>query len=66
MSVLGPLGILRGGVEAKMQLFLEYGHVAYQIKLKEAYSIKEANILPVDPPPQICPVVDLFSNQRYI
>ena len=35
-----------GGAEAKIQLFLEYGHVAYQIKGNEACSNMVANILP--------------------
>ena len=29
-------------------MFLEYGHVAYQIKGKDTYSIMVANIFPVD------------------
>ena len=41
---------LGGGAEAEIQLFSEYGHVAYQIKGNDACSNMEANILPVEPP----------------
>ena len=33
-----------------IQLFSEYGHVAYQIKGRDACSIMVANILPAEPP----------------
>ena len=39
---------LKSGVEAKIKLFSEYGHVAYQIKRNGACSNMVANILPVD------------------
>ena len=39
---------LGGGAKAKMKLFSEYGHVAYQIKADEAGSNMVANILPTD------------------
>ena len=41
---------LRGGVKAKIKLFSEYGHVAYQIKADDFCSNKVANILPTDTP----------------
>ena len=45
-----PLG---WGVGSKGQnsIFLEYGHVAYQIKGNDACSNMVANILPDPPPP---------------
>ena len=39
---------LGGGAEAKIQLFSEYGHVAYLIKAVDAGSNMVANILPTD------------------
>ena len=39
---------LGGGAEAKIKLFLEHGHVAYQIKADDAGSTMVANILPTD------------------
>ena len=41
---------LGGGAEAKIKLFSEYGHVAYQIKADDASSNMVANILPTDTP----------------
>ena len=41
---------LGGGDEAKLKLFSEYGHVAYQIKADDAGSNMVANILPIDTP----------------
>ena len=41
---------LGGGAEAKIKLFSEYGHVAYQIKADNAGSNMVANILPTDTP----------------
>ena len=41
---------LGGGAEAKIKLFSEYGHVAYQIKTDDAGSNMVANILPTDTP----------------
>ena len=41
---------LGDGAEAKIQLFQNYGHVAYQIKGNDACSNMVANILPVDTP----------------
>ena len=41
---------LGGGTEAKIKLFLEYGHVAYQINADGAGSNMVANILPTDTP----------------
>ena len=41
---------LGGGVEVKIKLFSEYGHVAYQIKADDAGSNMIANILPTDTP----------------
>ena len=38
------------GAEAKIKLFSEYGHVAYQIKADDAGSNMVANILPTDTP----------------
>ena len=40
---------LGGGAEAKIKLFSEYCHVAYQIKADEAGNMV-ANILPTDTP----------------
>ena len=42
------MGGLRGWAEAKIKLFSEYGHVAYQIKADDAGSNMVANILPTD------------------
>ena len=39
-----------GGAGAKIKLFSENGHVAYQIKADEAGSNMVANILPTDTP----------------
>ena len=36
--------------KAKIKLFLEYGHVAYQIKADDACRYMVANILPTDIP----------------
>ena len=41
---------LGSGAEAKIKLFSEYGHVAYQIKADNAGSNMVANILPTDTP----------------
>ena len=41
---------LGGGVKAKIKLFSEYGHVAYQIKADDFCSNVVANILPTDTP----------------
>ena len=41
---------LRGGVKAKIKLFSEYGHVAYQIKADDFCSNVVPNILPTDTP----------------
>ena len=41
---------LRGRAEAKIKLFSEYGHFAYQIKVNDAGSNMVANILPTDTP----------------
>ena len=41
---------LRVGAEAKIKLFSEYGHVAYQIKADDAGSNMVANVLPTDLP----------------
>ena len=41
---------LGGGAEAKIKLFSEYGHVAYQVKSDDAGSNMVANILPTDSP----------------
>ena len=41
---------LRGGSKAKIKLFSEYGHVAYQIKADNVCSNMVANILPTDTP----------------
>ena len=41
---------LGGGAEAKIKLFSEYGHVAYQIKADDVCSNMVANILPTDRP----------------
>ena len=41
---------LGGGAEAKIKLFLEYVHVAYQIKAEDAGSNMVANILPTATP----------------
>ena len=41
---------LGGGAEAKIKLFSEYGHVAYQIKAEDPGSNMVANILPTDTP----------------
>ena len=38
------------GAEAKIKLFSEYGHVAYQIKADNFFSNMVANILPTDTP----------------
>ena len=38
------------GAEAKIKLFSEYGHVAYQIKADDADSKMVANILPTVTP----------------
>ena len=51
MHVLCPLGRLRVWGRGQNATLSEYGHVAHQINMKEAYSIKVANILPVDPLP---------------
>ena len=48
--VRAPLVDLGGGAEAKIKLFLECGHVAYQIKADNAGSNMVANILPTDTP----------------
>ena len=42
--------VLGGGAQAKIKLFLEYGHVAYQIKADHTGSNMVANILPTDTP----------------
>ena len=39
-----------GGFGAKIKLFSEYGHVAYQIKADNVCSNMVANILPTDTP----------------
>ena len=39
-----------GGAEAKIILFSEYGHVAYQIKADDFSNNMVANILPTDTP----------------
>ena len=44
------MGGLRGRAEAKIKLFSEYSHVAYQIKADDAGSNIIANILPTDTP----------------
>ena len=41
---------LGDGTEAKIKLFSEYGHVAYQIKADSICSNMSANILPADTP----------------
>ena len=41
---------LGGGADAIIFFFLEYGHVAYQIKANGACSNMAANILPTDTP----------------
>ena len=41
---------LGGVAEAKIRLFSEYGHVAYQIKANDAYRNMVANSLPTDTP----------------
>ena len=41
---------LGGGDEAKIELYSEYGHVAYQIKAENVCSTMVANILPTDTP----------------
>ena len=41
---------LGGGADPKIQLFPEYGHVAYQIKAEEAGSNMVAFSLPTDTP----------------
>ena len=41
-----PGSDLRGGIEAKINIFLKYGHVAYQIIANDACSNMVANILP--------------------
>ena len=38
------------GAEAKIKLFSEYGHVAYQIKADDFCNNMVANILPTDTP----------------
>ena len=38
------------GTKTKIRLFLEYGHVAYQIKVYNACSNMVATILPTDTP----------------
>ena len=40
-----------GGTEAKIKLFSEYGHVAYQYKVNDACRNMLANILLIDPLP---------------
>ena len=45
-----PLGGLRGWGLGQNKTFLEYGHVAYQIKAVDAGSNMVANILPTDTP----------------
>ena len=42
---------LAGRADANIQLFLEYGHVAYQIKGNYPCSNMVANTLPYDHPP---------------
>ena len=41
---------IRGGTEAKINLFSEHGHVPYQTKAEEGCSNMVANILPTDTP----------------
>ena len=41
---------LGGGAEAKIKLFSEYGHVAYQFKADNTGSNMVGNILPTDTP----------------
>ena len=41
---------LGGGAQAKINLFSEYGHVAYQIKANDTGNNMVANILPTDTP----------------
>ena len=41
---------LGGGAEAKINLFLDYGHVSYQIKADDAGSNMVAFFLPTDTP----------------
>ena len=50
MPVADPLGGLRGRGRGQNETFLEYGHIAYQIKWNNAYSNMVANILPTDTP----------------
>ena len=45
-----PWGGLWGWAEAKIKLFSEYGHVAYQIKADNFCNNKVVNILPTDTP----------------
>ena len=45
-SVRAPGVDLGGEAEAKIKLFSEYGHVAYQIKVDTVCSNMVANILP--------------------
>ena len=45
-----PWGGLRGWAEAKIKLFSEYGHVAYQIKADNFCNIMVVNIFPADTP----------------
>ena len=49
-SVRAPGVDLGGEAEAKIKLFSEYGHVAYQIKVDTVCSNMVANILPTNTP----------------
>ena len=47
---MSPWVDLVGGAEAEIQLFSEYGHVAYQIKVNDTYNTMVAIISPFTHP----------------
>ena len=62
-----PLVDLEGVAEAKIQLFLKYGHFAYQRKRNDSCSNMVATILPIDPSPDpgVCGQNSIFRSCSY-